>query len=276
MAPDPDLICEDVARALQEDRAADDLTAALIPERVARATLYCRQKAVLCGIPWAEETFRQLDSAVTLQWHAQDGDMLEAEMAVCSLQGPARALLRGERTALNFLQLLSATASCTRRFVQHLSGDTCTLLDTRKTLPGLRHAQKYAVRCGGGTSHRAHLAEAILIKENHWALLDDVAATLADARKRYPDMPIIVEVETLEQLQAVQAADPDVILLDNFDVDKVREARTLCPNIALEVSGGVDETNIAAYAAAGAARLSVGALTKNVQAIDFSMQMETP
>ena len=274
MTPNPGTVREDVARALREDTATDDRTAGLVPEQPARATILCRQQAVLCGTPWAVEVFHQLDPSITLDWQAEDGDRVEAESVVCVLQGPGRALLQGERTALNFLQLLSATASRTRRFVQALDSTPCVLLDTRKTLPGLRHAQKYAVHCGGGTPHRSNLAEAILIKENHWALLPDLEAALRTARARHPGTPVIVEVENLEQLEHIRAARPDVILLDNFSPEQARSAAAACPDIPLEISGGVTESNLADYAAAGAARISLGTLTKDIQAIDFSMRLE--
>ena len=274
MIPNPGIVREDVARALREDEAANDLTTALVPEQAARATILCRQQAVLCGIPWAEEVFRQLEPSVTLDWQVGDGNRVEADSTVCRMQGPARPLLQGERTALNFLQLLSATATRTRQFAQTLNASPCVLLDTRKTLPGLRHAQKYAVQCGGGTAHRSSLAEAVLIKENHWALTPDLDAAIREARTQYPDAHIIVEVEDLQQLKQVRAADPDVILLDNFSPEQARSAAAACPDIPLEISGGVTESNLADYAAAGAARISLGTLTKNIQAVDFSMRME--
>lgn len=274
MTPNPGIVREDVARALREDEAAGDLTAALVPEQTARATILCRQQAVLCGIPWAEEVFRQLEPSITLGWLAEDGDAIQADAIVCELQGPARPLLQGERAALNFLQLLSATASRTRQFAQMLNASPCVLLDTRKTLPGLRHAQKYAVHCGGGVAHRSSLAEAVLIKENHWALLPDPEAAIREARSQHPDTQVIVEVENLEQLKRVRAARPDVILLDNFSPEQARSAAAECPDIPLEISGGVTESNLADYAAAGATRISLGTLTKDIQAVDFSMRLE--
>ena len=274
MTPNPGIVREDVARALQEDEATGDLTAELVPEQTARATILCRQQAVLCGIPWAEEVFRQLEPSITLDWQAEDGDRFDADAVVCKLQGPARPLLQGERTALNFLQLLSATASRTREFAQTLNASPCVLLDTRKTLPGLRHAQKYAVQCGGGVAHRSSLAEAVLIKENHWVLIPDLEAAIREARSRNPDTQVIVEVENLQQLEQVRAARPDVILLDNFSPEQARSAAAECPDIPLEISGGVTESNLSDYAAAGAARISLGTLTKDIQAVDFSMRLE--
>lgn len=274
MTPNPSIVREDVARALREDEAAGDLTAALVPEQTARATILCRQQAVLCGTPWAEEVFHQLAPSIALDWQAGDGDRIEADAAVCRLRGPARPLLQGERTALNFLQLLSATATRTQQFAQTLNASPCVLLDTRKTLPGLRHAQKYAVQCGGGTAHRSNLADAVLIKENHWALIPDLEAAIREARTRHPDAQVIVEVEDPQQLKQVRAADPDVILLDNFSPEQARSAAAECPDIPLEISGGVSGSNLADYAAAGAARISLGTLTKDIQAVDFSMRME--
>ena len=274
MTPNPGIVREDVARALREDEASDDLTAALVPAQAARATILCRQQAVLCGIPWAAEVFCQLGPSITLDWQAEDGDRVEADAIVCRLQGPARPLLQGERTALNFLQLLSATASRTRQFAQVLKTSPCVLLDTRKTLPGLRHAQKYAVHCGGGTPHRSSLAEAVLIKENHWALIPNLEAAVREARTQHPDAQVIVEVEDLQQLESVRAIRPDVILLDNFSPEQAQAAVANCPDIPLEISGGVTESNLADYATAGAARVSLGTLTKDIQAIDFSMQVE--
>ena len=274
MTPNPGIVCEDVARALREDEAAGDLTAALVPGQTARAAILCRQQAVLCGILWAEEVFHQLDPSITFSWQAEDGDLIQAGATVCKLRGPARPLLQGERTALNFLQFLSATASRTRQFAQMLNASSCVLLDTRKTLPGLRHAQKYAVHCGGGIAHRSSLAEAVLIKENHWALIPDLEAAVREARSQHPNAQVIVEIENLEQLKHVRTARPDVILLDNFSPEQARSATAECPDIPLEISGGVIESNLADYAAVGAARISLGTLTKDIRAIDFSMRLE--
>ena len=280
MLLDPDLldlklVAEDVRRALQEDAADRDVTATLVPNRRARATIRCRDNAVLCGIPWVEETFRQVDANVRFDsWRYADGESVPSDTVVGRLNGPAGALLRGERVALNFLQLLSATATQTQQLVQKLDTPSCMLLDTRKTLPGLRHAQKYAVRCGGGHNHRASLADAVLLKENHQALLTDLGATIRQARERYPDLKVIVEVETLEQLEVARQAGPDIILLDNFDPPQAKAAVAQCPDIPLEVSGGITKANAAAYAATGAARISAGTLGKDVSAIDFSMRID--
>ncbi len=274
MDPDPRFVRDDVARALREDGAAADLTAALIPDFAARAAIVCRQDAVLCGVPWVEESFCQLSPDIELEWSTAEGAGITADTTVCQLRGPARQLLQGERVALNFLQLLSATATQTRQLAQRLEAYPCMLLDTRKTLPGLRYAQKYAVQCGGGSPHRASLAEAVLIKENHWAVLPNLEAAITAARARHPHARIMVEVESLEQLRQAAQARPDIILLDNFSPTQAREARAQCPDIPLEASGSVNETNLAAYADTGVARISVGALTKNVRAIDFSMRLK--
>ncbi len=273
MIPVPPTVADDVARALAEDAAADDVTAALVPDRLAAAELRCRQDAVLCGVPWAAAAFRQLDPGAALDWRAADGGAVAAGAVVCALRGRARALLSGERAALNFLQLLSGVATRAREHVRALGGADCLLLDTRKTLPGLRAAQKYAVACGGAAPHRGSLAEAVLIKENHWALLDDLAAAVRAARERAPELPVIVEVEDLAQLAEACAARPDVILLDNLTPAQAREAARRCPDVPLEASGGLAPENLADYAAAGAARLSVGGLTKDVRAVDFSLRL---
>ena len=272
MAPDAEQVARQVAQALNEDAAVQDCTAALLdPNLSARGEICCREVAVLCGAAWVDETYRQLNPKVQLDWQHPDGGELKANQVVCTLQGPAVALVQGERVALNFLQLLSATATRTRRLVQQLDNSTPAVLDTRKTLPGLRQAQKYAVTCGGGMPHRASLEEAVLIKENHWALLDDLAAAVATARSG--GQPIMIEVETLEQLEQTRKLQPDVILLDNMTPDQVRQAVAACPDIPLEISGGLNESNVTDYAATGAARMSLGTLTKDVQAVDFSMRV---
>jgi len=273
MPLDPSLVREDVRRALQEDQAERDVTAALVPECMAEALILCRTDALLCGIPWVGQVFQQIDPQVALEWSFADGESVSADSVVCRLQGSARSLLRGERVALNFLQLLSAVATRTQQLRQRMGNQPCVLLDTRKTLPGLRGAQKYAVECGGGTVHRSSLADAVLIKENHHALLPDMKAAVQEARGRYPDLPVIVEVETLQELTQAQAASPDVILLDNFSPEQAREAVAQCPDIPLEISGGITESNVADYAASGVARISAGTLTKDVRAIDFSMRL---
>lgn len=274
MTPDLRVVENNAQQALEEDAAFTDATASLIPNDPARARIVCRDRAVLCGQPWADAVFRILDLSIHADWHRSDGDETQPGEVVATLEGPAKPLLSAERCALNFLQLLSGVATRTRDCVSRLGDGDCVLLDTRKTLPGLRHAQKYAVTIGGATAHRASLADAILFKENHWALLDDPADAIARARERHPGLAVIVEVENLEQLRAVYAARPDVILLDNMAPGEVAEATRICPDLPLEASGSIAPEELRAYADSGAARLSLGSLTKNVEAVDFSMSME--
>ena len=268
----PANISDTVRTALQEDLGSGDRTAMLVPaSAIARATVITRESAVLCGSAWFNEVYRQLDPAITVSWDAQDGDPIAPGKTVCRLQGPARALLSGERTALNFLQLLSGTATVTHEYVSLLSGSSTRLLDTRKTIPGLRSAQKYAVLCGGGHNHRMGLFDAILIKENHILAADSISAAVAQAKTQ--GVSIEVEVENLKQLEEAIAAGADTLLLDNFDLAHLRKAVALNRGRArLEVSGSVTKDNIRAIAATGVDFISCGALTKHIRAIDFSMR----
>ena len=268
---------DQVSRALREDIGSGDVTAELIPATArAQARVLCREPAVLCGAPWFDATFRQLDPAVRIDWQFAEGTQLRANSIVCELAGAARPILTGERTALNFLQLLSATATVTHRYAEALAGTGCQILDTRKTIPGLRSAQKYAVRCGGGGNHRLGLFDMVLIKENHIAAAGSIAAAIGAARSRAATLPIEVEVENLEQLRQALAAGADRVLLDNFELAALRAAVALNraqPRPAqLEVSGGVTLERVAAIAATGVDCISVGALTKDVRAIDLSMR----
>lgn len=261
-----------VRRALNEDIGPGDVTAELLPREQAEAVVICREDAILCGIPWFNEVFKQLDESVQIRWQTGDGDSLKSDMTVCSLAGPIRSLLTGERTALNFLQLLSGTATVTRRYADRLTGTTCRLLDTRKTLPGLRTAQKYAVACGGGLNHRMGLYDAVLIKENHIRAAGGIADALRKARTRHRSVEI--EVESLAQLREALNAGAKRILLDNFDLETMAAAVALTEGRAeLEVSGGVGEEQLQPIAATGVNYISVGALTKHVRAVDFSMQV---
>ena len=263
------------ARLLAEDVGPGDITAGLIPaEQHARARVITREACVLCGVAWVDELFRRLDPTVALRWQAADGDRLAAGQAFLELEGSARSLLTGERAALNLLQTLSATATRTRHYVD-LIGDTgVRLLDTRKTLPGLRLAQKYAVACGGGHNHRLGLWDAFLIKENHIAACGGIAAAVQEARDIARDLPVEVEVETFEELDQALAAGADVIMLDNFGLDELREAvRRSAGRATLEASGNVDETTLRAIAETGVDCISSGALTKDVKAIDLSMRL---
>lgn len=267
-------IAAQVATALAEDLGDGDLTAALIPPATqAHATVISREPAVLCGQAWFDEVFRQLDPLVRIHWRQADGAVLTPGEPLCTLQGPARAILSGERTALNFLQTLSGTATITRRYVQAVQPHPTRILDTRKTIPGLRLAQKYAVRCGGGSNHRMGLYDAILIKENHIQAAGSIAAAVALAQRNHPGAGIQVEVEDLHELQQALEAGANRILLDNMTTDTLREAVALNQGRArLEASGGVTLATIGAIAATGVDDISVGELTKHVQAVDLSMR----
>jgi nicotinate-nucleotide pyrophosphorylase (carboxylating) len=264
-----------VQRALEEDVGSGDLTANLIPHDIlAEASVISRQDAVLCGMAWFDEVFRQVEPRVRVTWSARDGGDITAGQTLCTLSGPARALLTGERTALNFLQTLSGTASLTRRYVEAVRGTAAVILDTRKTLPGLRLAQKYAVTCGGGQNHRMGLYDAILIKENHLHACGSVAAALTAARNLAgADVLIEIEVENLQQLQEALAAGAQRLLLDNFDPAGLRQAVVETRGRAqLEASGGINLENVRAIAETGIDFISVGGLTKNLSAIDLSMR----
>ena len=270
---------DQVSRALREDIGSGDVTAELIPaQRLSRARLRCRQSAILCGTAWFNETFRQLDPSVQVHWHLAEAASVAPDTILCEILGPARAVLTGERTALNFLQLLSATATATHRYVQALAGTQCRILDTRKTIPGLRSAQKYAVRCGGGENHRIGLYDRVLIKENHIAAAGSIGAAVSAARSHAPTLRVEVETETLDQVREALAAQADIVLLDNFDLDALRAAVALNrahPHRAvLESSGGVTLATVRTIALTGVDYISVGSLTKNVEAIDLSLRLE--
>lgn len=275
--PEDTVILAAVRMALAEDVGAGDATASLVPDRPARARLICREPAVLCGRPWFDAVYGALDPQVRVHWQVGDGASLTAGQTVCEIEGSAPAILTGERTALNFLQTLSGTASLTRRYVEAVAGSRARIFDTRKTLPGLRVAQKYAVRCGGGCNQRMGLFDAMLIKENHIAAAGGLTAAVRAARRRHPELPLQVEVETLAQLD--EALDLEVwsVLLDNFDIDQLRQAVALRDDrgvaAELEASGGVALDTVARIAATGVDRISVGALTKHVHAVDYSLRM---
>ena len=268
-----------VEAALAEDIGAGDVTAALVPaaQRV-RGRVITREAAVLCGVAWVDETFRRLDAAVQLTWHAADGESLGAGDVIFEIAGAARAVLSGERTALNFLQLLSGTATTTRAYVEAVAGTGCRILDTRKTVPGLRTAQKYAVRCGGADNHRMGLFDQILIKENHIAAAGSITAAIVAARQRAPAVAVEVEVESLGELGQALAAHPDMVLLDEFTLDDMRAAvalnRAHSTPVKLEASGSVSLENVRAIAATGVDYVSVGSLTKHLRAVDLSMRLE--
>ncbi|MCR4347972.1 MAG: carboxylating nicotinate-nucleotide diphosphorylase [Sulfuricaulis sp.] len=271
----PDDITEMVHRALAEDVGTGDLTAALIPaDTQSEAQLVTRVQAILCGMAWFDEVFHQVDKRISVTWNVRDGDAIRAEQTLCTLHGPARALLTGERTALNFLQLLSGTATQTRQYVDALRGTRAVILDTRKTLPGLRRAQKYAVACGGGQNHRMGLYDAILIKENHIAAAGSIASALRSAKASAPsDVTVEIEVENLAQLRDALQAGATRILLDNFSVEELRTAvQETRGRAKLEASGGINLSNIRAIAETGVDFISIGDITKNVEAVDLSMR----
>ena len=272
--PDPALIESQVRAALAEDIGAGDLTAALLPvEQQARAELVTKETATLCGCVWFETVFRLLDPRVSVRWEARDGETIQAGQRLCQIGGPSRALLTGERTAMNFLQTLSGTATRARRFAEVVAGLPTRVLDTRKTLPGLRLAQKYAVVCGGCHNHRIGLFDAILIKENHILAAGSIAGALTAARGQSPGVPIEIEVESIAELEEALAAGATLVLLDNFPLEEMRRAVALNAGRAqLEASGGVSLAGLRAIAETGVDRISVGSLTKDVTAVDLSMR----
>jgi nicotinate-nucleotide pyrophosphorylase (carboxylating) len=266
-----------VRAALAEDLGAGDLTAPLIPAgKRARAVVLCRQSTVICGQPWFDACLRHLDARATVSWLVAEGAKAGSGARVCDIEADARALLTGERTALNFLQTLSAVATATRRYVEAIAGTRARIVDTRKTLPGLRAAEKYAVRVGGGSNHRMGLYDAMLIKENHIAAAGGIGPALAAASKCAPSGAWIqIEVENLDQLREALDAGAKMILLDNMSVEKLREAvRIAAGRAELEASGGITLENARAIAETGVDRMSVGSLTKDVKAADFSMRFE--
>jgi nicotinate-nucleotide pyrophosphorylase (carboxylating) len=266
---------EDAARALREDVGAGDLTASLVPEgRSARARILARESAVICGRPWVDATLKQVDPAIQARWLIDEGARCESNQVVLELEGPARSLLTAERTVLNFLQLLSAVATKTAAFVDAVRGTRAQIVDTRKTLPGLRMAQKYAVRVGGGINHRIGLFDAVLIKENHIAAANGVGAALEAARRAAAQAAFVeIEVERLEQLDDALAAGATMVLLDNMDIPTLQEAvRVNAGRAILEISGGVTLDGVRALAQTGVDRISIGGLTKDVKATDFSMR----
>ena len=277
--PPADLVASDAARALAEDVGSGDVTAALLPDTPDIAYLLCKEDAVVAGRPWFDACHRALDPEVRIDWRVQDGDRVPSGTVLATLSGRARALVTAERSALNFLQTLSGTATTTAAYVEAVRGTGCTILDTRKTLPGLRLAQKYAVRCGGGQNHRIGLYDAVMLKENHVRAAGSLTAAIRAARVAQPALPLIVEVETLAQLDEALAEGCERILIDDFDAASRREAVRRAKaspfdgRIPLEVSGGVDMTTLRGIAADGVDFVSIGGLTKHVRAIDLSMKL---
>jgi nicotinate-nucleotide pyrophosphorylase (carboxylating) len=277
--PYPKDLATQVERALQEDIGSGDLTAALIAAgRPGRASVITRESAILCGVPYVNAVFAQLDAAVRVDWQVAEGDPVVADQVLFTVTGPARALLTGERTALNFLQLLSATATAAHAYAVLIEDTACRVLDTRKTIPGLRSAQKYAIRVGGGQNHRLGLFDAILIKENHIMAAGSIASAVAGARASAAGVSVEVEVENLQELREAIAAGADIALLDEFPLEAMREAVAInrgSPHpLKLEASGSVTKETIRAIALTGVDFVSVGSITKHVRAVDLSMRFE--
>jgi len=273
--PSHEQIQQQVAAALTEDIGDGDITAALIPAgELAHARIICREPGGISGTAWVNEVFAQLHATVSIHWHVEDGASVAADTLLFELRGPARSLLTGERTALNFLQLLSGTATRARHYCDLVANTPVRLLDTRKTIPGLRMAQKYAVTCGGCHNHRIGLFDAFLIKENHIRACGSIAAAVATARQQAPGKPVEVEVESLAELELALAAGSDRIMLDNFDCDLLREAVTLNAGRAeLEASGGITQASLRQVAETGIDFISIGALTKDAIALELSMRL---
>ncbi|HEY7985840.1 MAG TPA: carboxylating nicotinate-nucleotide diphosphorylase [Methylophilaceae bacterium] len=273
MLPAATAISQQVSAALAEDMGAGDLTAQLIAaDKLATAQVICRESAVLCGSAWFEACFHHLHKDIKIEWSAHEGDGITPNQKICELRGNARAILSGERCALNFLQALSATATLTRQYAEAIAGTKAVVMDTRKTLPGMRLAQKYAVTVGGGDNQRIGLFDGILIKENHIAAAGSIEKALAEAGKY--DVPVQIEVESLEQLEIALRSGAKLILLDNFDLPGLRKAVAMTADRAqLEASGGITLANIRAVAETGVHRISVGSLTKDIRAVDFSMRI---
>ncbi|NIP15664.1 MAG: carboxylating nicotinate-nucleotide diphosphorylase [Pseudomonadales bacterium] len=282
MAPDgfphahelAEAVRESVRAALAEDVRTGDITAELIgPETHARAEVITRDDGVFCGAPWVLETCAQVDAAIEVTVHCADGDRVSTGQTLCALEGPARGLVTAERTMLNFVQLLSGTATATRRYVDRIAGTGARVLDTRKTVPGLRMAQKYAVHCGGGHNHRMGLFDAFLIKENHLAAAGGIAPAVARARELHPGRSVEVEVENLAELDQALAAGADIALIDNFSLEDTRAAVTLVGGrLKLEASGGIEEATVAEIAQTGVDYISLGVITKKVEPLDLSMR----
>ncbi|HEY8119118.1 MAG TPA: carboxylating nicotinate-nucleotide diphosphorylase [Methylophilaceae bacterium] len=270
-------IARSVAIAIEEDLGKRDLTAELVPAaQIATASIISRESAIICGIPWVDECFRQVAPSARIDWLVNEGERVIPDQSLCKISGNARGMLTAERCALNFLQLLSATATITRQYVDAIAGTKANILDTRKTIPGLRLAQKYAVTVGGGMNQRLGLYDGILIKENHIAAAGGIKQVLTAASTINAGVPIQIEVESLAELQTALDADAKLILLDNFGLQELRAAVALNAGRAiLEASGGIDISNVREIALTGVDRISIGNLTKNIRAIDLSMRFET-
>ncbi len=267
-------LATNVQCALAEDIGSGDINVELLARDIITAQLISRESAILCGTAWFEKTFKQLDETVKIAWSVKDGDNISPNQTLCTITGTAQALLTGERTAINFLQLLSGTATETQRYVKAIAGTSARILDTRKTIPGLRRAQKYAVYCGGGTNHRMGLYDAFLLKENHISAAGSITQAVVAARNYAHNLPVEVEVETLEQVKEALDAKVERLLLDNFSLAQLYAAVNIVQGrVELEASGGITLENIQAIAKTGVDFISIGAITKNILAIDFSMRV---
>jgi nicotinate-nucleotide pyrophosphorylase (carboxylating) len=272
--PSRDIVTANVAAALAEDLGTEDVSAALIPaSTAAHARVITREDGVFCGAPWVVETVRQVDPDITITWHVEDADSVSANQTLFELRGPARSLLSAERTMLNFVQLLSGTSTKTAKYVRLINQTNTVLLDTRKTIPGLRVAQKYAVTCGGGSNHRMGLFDAYLLKENHIAAAGSITAAVSAARAQHPELALEVETENLDELEQAITAGADIAMIDNFSLADTSTAVAMANGkIKLEASGGIDEKTITDIAATGVDYISIGEVTKNIDPLDLSMR----
>ncbi len=272
--PNPSVIDENIRTAIAEDIGTGDVTAALLPDYLSEGYVLCKEKCVVAGRPWFDASLKALDPNVKIHWHVSEGDTVDPIKVICTFEGSSRAMVSAERTALNFLQTLSGTATVTASYAMALSGTKTRVLDTRKTIPGLRQAQKYAVRVGGGVNHRMGLYDAVMLKENHIHAAGSLTAAAEQAKARFPTHPLIIEVETLEQLREALETGCTRILVDDFSLEQLRAAVDIAGGkIPLEVSGSVTFERLAEIAATGVDYVSIGALTKHVHAIDFSMKL---
>ena len=272
--PDQHVIDENIRAAIAEDIASGDVTATLLPDYLSEGYVLCKEKCVVAGRPWFDACLKALDPKVKIQWHVNEGDTVEPIKVICTFEGSSRAMVSAERSALNFLQTLSGVATVTASYAQALQGTGTRVLDTRKTIPGLRQAQKYAVRIGGGVNHRMGLYDTVMLKENHIHAAGSLTAAALLAKTRFPSLPLIIEVETLTQLQEALKVGCTRILIDDFSLDDMRAAvKTAASKIPLEVSGSVTFERLAEIAATGVDYVSIGALTKHLHAIDFSMKL---
>lgn len=272
--PDQAVIDENIRAAMQEDIGSGDVTAALLPDRLSEGYVLCKEKCVIAGRPWFDACLKALDPDVKINWHVSEGDTVDPVKVICTFEGSSRAMVSAERPALNFLQTLSGVATVTASYADALKGTSTRVLDTRKTIPGLRLAQKYAVRVGGGVNHRMGLYDTVMLKENHIHAAGSLTAAAANAKTRFPDLPLIIEVETLAQLREALETNCQRILIDDFSLDDMRAAVAIAAGkIPLEVSGSVTSERLAEIAATGVDYVSIGALTKHVHAIDFSMKL---